>query len=438
MNIYLAIYGKPRFLGRVAVEEDLELAKGTPVVIESSRGTEIGVVAGPLSPQQEGIYRAIDNRQEGQPTSDSGLQNVRFIQVASVEQLVEEEQNRREEERTLVTGRQILAQHKLDMKLVDVEYLVERKKLYLYFTSEQRIDFRAYVRDLAREFRTRIELRQIGARDEAKVNGGMGACGRECCCSYWLHRFLPIGIRMVKEQNLTLNPTKISGLCGRLMCCMGYEQSTYREIWSHLPAPGHKMKTEKGTFLLLSIDVARRTCQIRGPRGFLSIPVDAFPTFKKIITEGGEWNNEEQGYNELGEPLKPEGGCCSGDGCTQCPKKQGDIFEGFKKKTSLPSQPCCSENGSALPVETPQIRSKAHEASSPNRQDDVHEGESRSLPRRRRPQNKPKDHKGGPSTLRKAEHSVNPSPEAPVGDAPRRRRRPPRRKPNQKTEGGQD
>lgn len=264
---------------------------------------EIAVVAGEITERQEALYRAIDNRQEGQSGSDSGLQNVTFLHKAEAEDLEREKDNRDEEERVLVAARQVLSRHDLDMKLVDVEYMNDRKKLFLYFTSEQRVDFRAYVRDLAREFRTRIELRQIGVRDESKVVKGIGSCGRICCCSYWLHRFMPIGIKMVKEQNLALNPTKISGLCGRLMCCMSFEQNTYHELWKGLPSHGAKIKTEQGTWILAGVDLATQTCSIHGPEGNVSIPVTMYQEFKETLLSGKTWSNEEHGLDERGQPL---------------------------------------------------------------------------------------------------------------------------------------
>lgn len=301
MSMYLTIFGKPRYLGLIKAEDENTFVRGERVLIESSRGVEIGVVAGEITEKQEGLYRSIENRQEGESSGDFGLQNVTFLDRAGPAELKQEQENRHDEDIALVTARQVLAKHPLDMKLVDVEYMFDRKKLFLYFTSEQRVDFRAYVRDLAREFRTRIELRQIGVRDESKVVKGIGACGRVCCCSYWLHRFSPIGIKMVKEQNLALNPTKISGLCGRLMCCMCFEQKTYRELWKKLPAPGTKIKTEQGTWVLSGVDIATKSCTLHGPNGVVSVPVDQYQTFKESLLAGKA--GEKDGGAPVGENL---------------------------------------------------------------------------------------------------------------------------------------
>ena len=314
--MYLTIFGKPRYLGLIVPEDESEFAKGERILIESSRGIEIAVVAGKINERQEGLYRSIDNRQESQSSSDSGLQNVTFLSRVSEADLVRDEENRYDEDGALITARQVLSHHNLDMKLVDVEFMHDRKKLFLYFTSEQRVDFRAYVRDLAREFRTRIELRQIGVRDESKVVKGLGACGRVCCCSYWLQKFMPIGIKMVKEQNLALNPTKISGLCGRLMCCMGFEQDNYRDLWKKLPSHGAKIKTEQGTWILTGVDLATKSCTIHGPDGNTSVRVELFQKFKETILAGKAWNSGEFALQESNSSQKDVQTVCGN--CQNC------------------------------------------------------------------------------------------------------------------------
>ena len=345
MRMYLTIFGKPRYLGSVEVDDELVLEKGARLLIESSRGVETAVVAGELTEKQEALYRSIDNRQEGQPNADAGLRNVTLIRLAQTEDLRRDESNRVEENQVLVKAREVLGRHSLDMKLVDVEYMNDRKKLFLYFTSEQRVDFRAYVRDLAREFKTRIELRQIGVRDEAKVVKGLGACGRVCCCSYWLQRFMPIGIKMVKEQNLALNPAKISGLCGRLMCCMSFEQETYHELWKGLPSHGAKIKTADGTWVLTGVDLSTGTCCIHGPMKTVNSPVKMYPQFKETLLSGKEWNNEEHQLDEKGLPLTPDdrredrvcaGSCrfCRGCGAGMPAEGKGEALSEEKRSPS--------------------------------------------------------------------------------------------------------
>lgn len=153
-------------------------------------------------------------------------------------------------------------EHKLDMKLVDVEYTFDRNKVIFYFTADGRIDFRDLVKDLAAIFRTRIELRQIGVRDEAKMLGGIGPCGRMLCCSTFLGDFEPVSIKMAKDQNLSLNPTKISGLCGRLMCCLKYENDEYEEAKAQLPDVGENIKTPLGMGRVTGLNILSRIIQV--------------------------------------------------------------------------------------------------------------------------------------------------------------------------------
>ena len=296
MSKYLVLFGKPRYLGIMEII-DLPVKRGEWILIETTRGVEIGLVGGELSGEQEERYRSscLEEADEGQPKGgEPSLQNVVFKGCATDEDLKVRSQMLEEEQHVLVGAREILRGHNLPMKLVDVEYLLDRKKLFFYFTSEQRVDFRAYVRDLAREFKTRIELRQIGVRDEAKSVKGISPCGRECCCSYWLHRFTPICIRMVKEQNLALNPTKISGICGRLMCCMSFEHDMYTQLWKHLPNPGSKVKGPTGNFLLLGIDLKMSGVRVRCPDGKeILIPVSEFEVFRTSVLQGEEWHPDE-------------------------------------------------------------------------------------------------------------------------------------------------
>ena len=199
--------------------------------------------------------------------------------------------------------KELVVPHELDMKLIDVELMLGRKKLFVYFSSEQRVDFRAFVRDLAREFKTRIELRQIGVRDESKIIGGLGICGNPCCCSFWLHQFEPVGIKMVKEQNLALNPAKISGICGRLMCCMCYEHNVYSELWEGLPAPGSKLKGPESSVQVTGINIGAKAlkCYIQG-LGEKDVPIDKFEQFTKAV-EAGTVNEELENLIKMEDPV---------------------------------------------------------------------------------------------------------------------------------------
>ena len=295
MSIYLATFGKLRYLGLADIP-DPAVSETRWILIKTVRGLEMGLVGGALSQEQEAKYRAScleDNSGEQTRGPEPMLQEVEYVRNADAEQIEAYYQCRSDEDAALVRGREILAGHDLTMKLVDVEYLMDRKKLFFYFTSEQRVDFRGYVRDLAKEFRTRIEMRQIGVRDEARVVRGIAPCGRPCCCSYWLHRFTPICIRMVKEQNLALNPTKISGICGRLMCCMAYEHPLYSALWRSLPSPGSKIKTENGNYVLESVDLGAESVRVRFPSGHVvPVSIAEFADFKDAVLQGRDWGDE--------------------------------------------------------------------------------------------------------------------------------------------------
>ena len=207
---------------------DLKTEVGTKVIVETARGVECGEVV-------------IPNKMLEDDRITAPLKTV--IRIASDSDLKIIEQNRKKEQDAMKICQEKIAAHKLDMKLVDVECTFDNNKLLFYFTAETRVDFRELVKDLASVFRTRIELRQIGVRDEAKMLGGLGICGRPFCCATYIGEFQPVSIKMAKEQGLSLNPTKISGTCGRLMCCLKYEQDTYEDLLKHTPKVGAYVKT---------------------------------------------------------------------------------------------------------------------------------------------------------------------------------------------------
>ena len=207
------------------------IKKGQQVIVETTRGIEFGnVVIGP---------KEVEDDQITQP-----LKSV--IRLATNEDRRIEERNREKEKEAFQICLEKIRKHKLEMKLIDAEYTFDNNKVLFYFTADGRIDFRELVKDLAAVFRTRIELRQIGVRDETKIRGGIGICGRELCCHTYLSEFAPVSIKMAKEQNLSLNPTKISGVCGRLMCCLTNEQETYEKLNSRLPSTGDTVTTPEG------------------------------------------------------------------------------------------------------------------------------------------------------------------------------------------------
>ena len=210
---------------------DYDLETAMHVIVETARGIEMGTV---LIPPKE-----VDDDKVVQP-----LKPVIRIATDDDEKVIEK--NKEKEAEAYVICKEKIAKHGLDMKLVAAEYTFDNNKLLFYFTADGRIDFRELVKDLASVFRTRIELRQIGVRDETKMLGGIGICGRELCCRSYLTDFVPVSIKMAKEQNLSLNPTKISGVCGRLMCCLKNEEETYEELNRRLPNVGDRVTTDDG------------------------------------------------------------------------------------------------------------------------------------------------------------------------------------------------
>lgn len=221
---------------------------GDKVIVETARGVEIGsVVTG---------VREVDDEKIMQPLKP-------VIRIATQEDRRKEAKNREKEKEAFGICLEKIRKHKLEMKLIDAEYTFDNNKVLFYFTADGRIDFRELVKDLAGVFRTRIELRQIGVRDETKIRGGLGICGRALCCHTYLTEFAPVSIRMAKEQNLSLNPTKISGVCGRLMCCLTNEEETYEELNSRLPSVGDYVTTpEKLKGAVHSVNVLRQMVKV--------------------------------------------------------------------------------------------------------------------------------------------------------------------------------
>mgnify|MGYP000071144415 FL=1 len=207
------------------------IRQGDKVIVETARGVEFGsVVIGPKEIKDEEVMQPLKS----------------VIRIATEEDKRAEEKNREKEKEAFKICLEKIRKHNLDMKLINAEYTFDNNKVLFYFTADGRIDFRELVKDLAAVFRTRIELRQIGVRDETKIRGGIGICGRPLCCHTYLSEFAPVSIKMAKEQNLSLNPTKISGVCGRLMCCLTNEEETYEELNSRLPAIGDTVTTNEG------------------------------------------------------------------------------------------------------------------------------------------------------------------------------------------------
>ncbi len=227
---------------------DLSIEQGKPVIVETARGIEFG-------------NTVVANRQVKEEDIVAPLKKV--IRLASPEDIQKVDENKKKEQEAFDICLQKIRKHNLEMKLIDVEYTFDANKILFYFTADGRVDFRELVKDLASVFRTRIELRQIGVRDEAKMLGGLGICGNPLCCSTFLGEFEPVSIKMAKEQSLSLNPTKISGTCGRLMCCLKYEQDTYEELIKETPNVGAIVETPEGNGVVINVGMIKGIVKVK-------------------------------------------------------------------------------------------------------------------------------------------------------------------------------
>lgn len=274
---------------------DLEINKNDNVIVETTMGEEIGIVIVPK--------REIQEEKMATPLK-------KVIRVANKNDLDSLEKYKKKEPEALRICKEKIKKYKLDMNLIDVEYKFDGSKILFYFTADGRIDFRELVKDLASVFRTRIELRQIGVRDEVKRIGGNGVCGRELCCCTFLNNFETVSIKMAKEQNIALNPSKISGNCGRLMCCLKYEQDVYSEKLSRLPKVGALVKTEAGEGTVEGVEVLKEVLKVKIKDGddFTYRKFDAKDV--KIIKDSKNNNvideEEKQNLKELQELEKLE------------------------------------------------------------------------------------------------------------------------------------
>lgn len=227
--------------------DGLELKKGDHVIVETSRGIETGEVV-------------MEKSEVSDDEIVAPLKKV--IRKSTLKDKERNEKNKELEEKAFDICLEKIEEHGLPMKLIDVEYTFDHNKILFYFTSDGRVDFRELVKDLARIFKTRIELRQIGVRDEAKMVGGLGPCGRPVCCATFLRDFEPISIKMAKKQNLSLNPSKISGLCGRLMCCLRYEAKAYKEMKKEMPNVGEEVELSLGNGEVVGRNLVKKTLKV--------------------------------------------------------------------------------------------------------------------------------------------------------------------------------
>lgn len=254
------------------------------VIVETSRGVECGQVA-------------FENREADDEEIVHPLK--KLIRIATAEDLQHLEENKRKEKEAFTICENKIAQHKLEMKLIDVEYTFDNSKVLFYFTADGRIDFRALVKDLAAVFRTRIELRQIGVRDESKMLGGLGICGRPFCCHTFLGEFQPVSIKMAKEQGLSLSPSKISGTCGRLMCCLKYEQEAYTDMLKKTPKIGAIVETQNGKGLVVESNILTGTLKVKLDNTPEAAPPHAFKVKEVKIIKNGYIKVDKKELEEL-------------------------------------------------------------------------------------------------------------------------------------------
>jgi cell fate regulator YaaT (PSP1 superfamily) len=257
----------------------LNIHKGDYVVVETARGIEFGECV-------------IDIKTISEADVVAPLKCV--LRIADKNDITKHKENKSKEAEALDVCFKKIEEHALQMKLIDVEYTFDNNKVIFYFTADGRVDFRELVKDLATIFKTRIELRQIGVRDEAKMIGGLGPCGRSMCCSSFLGDFASVSIKMAKEQNLSLNPTKISGICGRLMCCLNYEQSTYEDIRKRLPKVGSRVETEDGTGVVILNSAVKESVRVKIKLGEEEIIQDFKIETVKLISGSYEDSIDEK------------------------------------------------------------------------------------------------------------------------------------------------
>ena len=248
----------------------IQMKKGDMAIVETARGVECGEVA-------------MENREIEDKDIVHPLK--KMIRKATQGDLKKVEENRKKERHAFEICEKKILDHKLEMKLVDVEYTFDNNKILFYFTADGRVDFRELVKDLASVFRTRIELRQIGVRDEAKMMGGLGICGRPFCCTSLLGEFQPVSIKMAKEQGLSLNPVKISGTCGRLMCCLKYEQAAYSDLLRTTPKNGAVVNTPEGRGVVVDVNLLTGMLKVRMDRAPEAAPMSFHAKQVKVIKD---------------------------------------------------------------------------------------------------------------------------------------------------------
>lgn len=276
--------------------DGMELKKGDDVIVETARGMEYGVLTCDI--------KEVDESEIVAPLK-------KIVRIAEEKDKKQHEENQKKKERAIALCQEKVDKHHLEMKLIDVEYTFDNSKIIFYFTADGRVDFRELVKDLAGVFKMRIELRQIGVRDEAKMMGGIGSCGRGLCCHTWLPDFEPVSIKMAKVQNLSLNPTKISGICGRLMCCLKFENDVYYELKKGMPESGERIKTRDGAAVVMDTNIlenkikCRLVLEERTPEKGEKLSTD-FYFYKKEEIRRSDKRRKDKKDDEIDESLLAE------------------------------------------------------------------------------------------------------------------------------------
>ncbi|MBP1576310.1 MAG: stage 0 sporulation family protein [Oscillospiraceae bacterium] len=267
--------------------DGIRFTPGESAIVETARGMECGLcVTGNRPATEEELSRPLK----------------KILRKASEKDLSQNEENIKKEQEAFALCQEKIAHHKLDMKLISAEYAFDRSKLLFCFTSDNRVDFRELVKDLAATFRTRIELRQVGVRDEAKLLGGFGICGRPFCCHSFLSEFQPVSIKMAKEQNLSLNPTKISGTCGRLMCCLKYEQEAYEELNRITPRVGSSVRCEQGVGTVVEASPITGKLRVKLDHDFEAQPIQVHRDEVQILRSGRKKSGNNPQKEEKNTP----------------------------------------------------------------------------------------------------------------------------------------
>jgi len=339
---------------------------GQPVIVETSKGLEFGECI----------------RGNFQVEPDKVIPPLRPVRrLASETDIQTAEMNKAKEQDAFRTGVEKIREHGLDMKLVDVEYNFEGNKILFFFTSDGRVDFRELVRDLAGVFRTRIELRQIGVRDEAKMLGGLGICGKEFCCSQFLDDFQPVSIKMAKTQNLSLNPTKISGACGRLMCCLKYEQDAYEDLVKNAPKIDSYVETPDGAGTITEINLLRQKAKVRLEKGG-DPAVSYYPLAEIEFIKTGKQRRAEL----MAEAKEQE---ASGGG--QGDRQGGPAHRSLRQSISPNRQQAPRDGGNRRPPAQTQEPKREHRNDRPQAAEGASDGEQKRKRhrRKRRPGGKP-------------------------------------------------